>query len=189
MFQGAKLDILNLIKPRSLVLQSTDLLLPEAVTTIDVIVIKIKKLLSKFEEKEIDALRDKSLFPALNSEFMQFIDFDANGSSLVRSTCQYPAYDGASLYSGYTLGNGDIEKTLEKVFHDLHLVLLALEEALKERLSFITEEPVFSAAAKLLYTTAYQNLEEGDLLETYETLVEHFKEPLETNGFIKTHLC
>ena len=33
-FQAAKLDILNLIKPTSLVLQSTNLLLPEAVTTI-----------------------------------------------------------------------------------------------------------------------------------------------------------
>ena len=33
-FQAAKLDILNLITPTSLVLQSTNLLLPEAVTTI-----------------------------------------------------------------------------------------------------------------------------------------------------------
>ena len=37
-FQAAKLDILNLIKPTSLILQSTDLLLPEAVTTITVTV-------------------------------------------------------------------------------------------------------------------------------------------------------
>ena len=50
-FQAAKLGILNLIKPTSLVLQSTNLLLPEAVTTIDVTVTKIKKLLRKFEEQ------------------------------------------------------------------------------------------------------------------------------------------
>ena len=50
------------------------------------------------------------------------------------------------------------------------------------------EELVFSAAAKLLETTAYQNLEEGDLLDFCETLVEHFQEPLEANGFIKTLL-
>ena len=56
-FQVAKLDILNLIKPTSLVLQSTNFLLPEAVTTIDVTVTKIEKLLSKFKEKVIDALR------------------------------------------------------------------------------------------------------------------------------------
>ena len=91
------------------------------------------------------------------------------------------------MHLGYTLSNGDIEKALGKVFQDLHLVLPALE-ALNERLSFITEEPVFSAAAKLLDTTAYQSLEEGDLLETCETLMEHFKEPLEANGFVKTHL-
>ena len=84
--QAAKLDILNLIKPTSLVLQSTNLLSPEAVTTIDVTVTKIKKLLSKFDEKGIDALQDKSLFPTLNSELMPLIDFDTNGYSLGRST-------------------------------------------------------------------------------------------------------
>ena len=140
-------------------------------------------MLSKFEEKEIDALRDKSLFPTLNSEFMPLIDFDTNGYSLGRSTCRDPAYNGVTLHSGYTL-----EKALEKVFQDLHLVLPALEETLNERLSFITEEPVFSAAVKLLDTTACQNLEEGDLLEACETLVEHFKKPLEANGFSKTCL-
>ena len=50
------------------------------------------------------------------------------------------------------------------------------------------EKPVFSAAAKLLDTTVYQNLEEGDLLEACETLVEHFQEPPQANGFIKTLL-
>ena len=188
MFQAAKLDILNLIKPTSLILQSTNLLLPEAVTTIDVTVTKIKKLQSKFDEKGIDALQDKSLFPTLNSEFMPLIDFDTNGYSLGRSTRRDPAYNKVILHSGYTLSNGDIEKALEKVFQDLHLLLPALEEDFNERLSFITEELVFSAAAKLLDTTAYQNLEEGDLLEACETLVEHFKEPLEGNGFIKTRL-
>ena len=59
---------------------------------------------------------------------------------------------------------------------------------MNERLSFITEETVFSAAAKLLDTTAYQNLEEGNLLEACETLVEPFNVPLEANGFIKTRL-
>ena len=189
MFQAAKLDILNLIKPLSLVLQSSNLLLPAAVTTTEVTVTKIKRLLSKFEEKGNDALQDKSLFPTLNSEFMPLIGFDTNGYSLGTSTRRDTAYNGVILHSGYTLSNGDIEKALEKVFQYLHLVLPALEEDLNERLSFITEEPVFSAAAKLLDTTAYQHLEEGDLLEACEALVEHFKEPLEVNGFIKTRLC
>ena len=105
-YQVAKLDILNLSKPTYLVLQSTNLLLPEAVTTIDVTVTKIKKLPWKFEEKGIDALRDKSLFPTLNSEFMPLIDFDTNGYSLGRSTCRDPAYNGGTLHSSYTLSNG-----------------------------------------------------------------------------------
>ena len=120
---------------------------------------------------------------------MLLINFDTNGCNLGRSTHQDPVYNGITLHPRYTLSNQHLEKALEKVFHNLHLVLLALEEALNERLPFITEEPVFFTAAKPLYTTAYQNLEEGDLLEACETLLEHFKEPLEANGFIKTCLC
>ena len=112
---------------------------------------------------------------------MSFVDFDANGSSLGRITRRDFAYDGITLHSGYTLNNGNIEKSPEKVFHDLHLVLPPLEEAWNESLTFIIEEPVFSAATKLLDTTAYQNMEEEDL-------VEHLKEPLEANGFIETRL-
>ena len=150
---------------------------------------KIKELLSKFEEKGIDALQDKSLSPTLNSEFMLLIDLDTNGYSFGRSTHRDPPFNGVILHSGYTLSNGDIKKALAKVLQELHLVLPALEEVLNERLSFITEEPVFSAAAKLLDTTAYQNLEEGDLLEACETLLGNSKELLEANGFLKTYLC
>ena len=188
-FQAAKLDILNLIKPTSLILQSTNLVLPEAVTTITVTVKKVKKLLIKLAEKGVDALRDEVWFPTLNGKFIPRIEFDTSSSSLDRSTRQDPAQDGVTMYSGYTLRNGDIEKALEKVFHDLQsLTLPVLVEALNNRLSFITEEPVFLAAAKLLDSTAYKNLKEEDLLKACETLMEHFQKPLEENGFIKARL-
>ena len=120
---------------------------------------------------------------------MLLINFDTNGYSFSRTTHQDPPSNGVILHSGYTLSNGDIKKALAKILQDLHLVLPALEEILNERVSFIMEEPVFSAAAELLDTTAYQNLEEGDLLEACETLLENFKELLEANGFLKTYLC
>ena len=118
---------------------------------------------------------------------MPLIDFDTNGYSLGRSTCRDPAYNEVILHASYTLSNKDIEKALEGISRS-SFSLPTLEEALNERLSFIMEEPVFSAAAKLLDTTAYQSLEEGDLLEACETLVEHFQEPLQANGFNKTLL-
>ena len=59
---------------------------------------------------------------------MSFIDFDANGCSSGRITRREFAYDRITLHSGYTLNNRNIEKSPEKVFHDLHLVLPALEE-------------------------------------------------------------
>ena len=117
------------------------------------------------------------------------IEFDTSSSSLGRSTHQDPAQDGVTMYSGCTLRNGDIEKALEKVFHDLQsLILPVLVEALNNRLSFITEEPVFLAAAKLLDSAVYKNLKEEDLLKACETLMEHFQKPLEENGFIKARL-
>ena len=187
-FQAAKLDILNLIKPTSLILQSTDLLLPEAVTTITVTVKKVKKLLTKLEEKEVDVLRNEVWFPTLNGKFVPCIEFYTSSSSLGRIG-QDPTQDGVTMYSGYTLHNGDIEKALEKIFHDLQsLILSVLVEALNNRPSFITEEPVFLAAAKLLDSTAYKNLKEEDLLKACETLMEHFQKPLEENGFIKARL-
>ena len=121
--------------------------------------------------------------------FLPLIKFDEDGSSLGRSTRRDPSYSGVTLYDGYTLSNGNIEDALQKVFEDLMLVLPALEDALKERLSFLNEDPVFSSAAKLLDTTSYENLEEEDLLEACELLIEHFKQPLESNGFIKQRLC
>ena len=53
---------------------------------------------------------------------------------------------------------------------------------------FITEEPFFSAGAKLLDNIACENSEEGDLLEACETLVDHLKDPFEANGFIKNSI-
>ena len=68
------------------------------------------------------------------------------------------------------------------------MVYPAPEEALNEKLLFITEEPFFSAGAKLLDNIACENSEEGDLLEACETLVDHLKDPFEANGFIKNSI-
>ena len=121
-FQAAKSDILNLIKPTSLVLLSTNLLFPEAVTTYSN---KNQETSEQIRRKRDQCLARQIIVSTLNSEFMLLIDFDTNGYSLARSTRRDPVYNGVILHSGYTLSNGDIEKALEKVFQDLHLVLPA----------------------------------------------------------------
>lgn len=87
------------------------------------------------------------------------------------------------------MSNGNIENALHKVFTDLMIVLPALKEALENRLSFLTEDPIFCSAAKLLESTSYQNLDEEELLASCQLLAEHFKKPLESNGYIKQRLC
>ena len=121
-FQAAKSDILNFIKPTSLVLLSTNLLFPEAVTTYSN---KNQETSEQIRRKRDQCLARQITVSTLNSEFMLLIDFDTNGYSLGRSTRRDPVYNGVILHSGYTLSNGDIEKALEKVFQDLHLVLPA----------------------------------------------------------------
>jgi hypothetical protein len=148
--------------------------LPEAITTIGVTLRKVKKLMRKLNENGVDALRDESLFPTLKNEFLPSLDFDEEGISLGRSTRKDPAYTGVTTFAGYTLNSGNLENALSKVYDDVMLVLLALELALDERLSFLANDPILSSAAVLLETTAYQNRNEEDLVQPCEVLAEHF---------------
>ena len=112
-FQCVKIDLLKLIKPTSLILESMSILLPDAITTIGVTVKKVKRLMRKLNEDGVDAFRDKSLFPNLNNDFLPLLDFD-EGTSLGRSTRRDPAYTGVTTCAGYTLNNGNTESALRK---------------------------------------------------------------------------
>ena len=57
-FQYLKIDILQVIKPTSLILESLSLILPEAIPTINVTLWKVQKLHCKFEENGVDKLKD-----------------------------------------------------------------------------------------------------------------------------------
>jgi hypothetical protein len=188
-FQCVKVDLLKLIRPTSLVLESVSILLPEAITTIGVTLKKVKKLMRKLNENGVDALRDESLFPTLKNEFLPSLDFDEEGISLGRSTRKDPSYTGVTTFAGYTLNRGNLENALSKVYDDVMLVLPALELALDERLSFLANDPILSSAAVLLETTAYQNRDEEDLVQPCEVLAEHFRQSLEANGYVKQRLC
>ena len=181
-YQYVKVDLLKLIRPTLLILESVSILLPEAITTIGVTLKKVKKLLRKLIENGVNALQDEFLFPSLKNEFLPSLDFDKQGINLGKSTCKDPAYTGVTTFAGYTLNRENLETALSKVYDDVMLVLPALELALDERLSFLANDPVISSAAVLLETTGYQNREEEDL-------AEHFRQSLEANGYVKQRLC
>ena len=177
-----------MIKPTSLILESISILLPDAITTISVTVKKVKKLLQRMEVNGVNALRDESWFPTLNNEFLPLSDFDEEGTTLGRSTRNDTATMGVTTFSGYTLNHGNLDKALSKVYNDAMLVIPALECALDERLAFLANDPILASAAILLDTTAYQNRDETDLVQACKLLMEHFRQPLQANGYILQRL-
>ena len=73
-FQAVKIGVIRLIKRTSLIMEKLSLILPEAIATINVTLKKIRKLKSKLEEDGIDALKNESLFPMLNMNFLPKIE-------------------------------------------------------------------------------------------------------------------
>ena len=68
LFNVVKSDILRLIRPTSLVLESVSVLLPEAITTISISLKKIQKLHQKLESNGVDTFKDVSYFPTFATD-------------------------------------------------------------------------------------------------------------------------
>ena len=188
-FQSAKVDMLRIIKPASLILQSTSILLPDAVSIIKITVKKIWKLRKIFQIEGEEPLKNEKFFPTLNKEILPLIEYDEEGLSLGRSTCREPAHSGVVTFEGHTLSEKSLEDTLTKVSGEMSSVLIQLEQALDECLSFIAEDPLFVAVSMLLDSKSFQFKEEKDIVEAAEKVYEHFKIPLEANHFNKHRIC
>ena len=111
-------------------MEKLSLILLEAIATINVTLKKIRKLKSKLEEDGIDALKNESLFPTLNMNFLPKIEFDEDGRSLGRSTRAAPATVGVTTYNGYTLSNGNLENALHRNKNEILKVLETLQHLL-----------------------------------------------------------
>ena len=68
LFNVIKSDILRLIRPTSLVLESLSVLLPEAITTISISLKKMQKLRQKLESNGVDTFKDLSYFPTFATD-------------------------------------------------------------------------------------------------------------------------
>ena len=182
-FNTIKSDILRLIKPTSLMLESTTILLPEAITTISITSKKIKKLGQMLEEKGVEIFKDEDYFPTFNQELLPKLKFDEDGATLGRSTRSAPARVGVTTLGGYTLTGSNLEDAMSTVLKDSKKVVSALDEAITERFSSFLADPVISAASILLDTKCYINKEEDEIKEACLTIHNHFREPLTENGF------
>ena len=126
-FQCLKIDILRVIKPTSLILESLSLVLPEAITTINVTLRKVRKLHCKFEENGVDLLKDETLFPTLNQSFLPLVKFDEDSHTLWRSMKSEPPRVGVTTCNVYTLNNVNLTDALSKNCTDIKEVLESLK--------------------------------------------------------------
>ena len=172
--------MLRIIKPTSLILQSTSLLLPDAVSTMEITIKKIQKLRKIFQTEGEEPLKNEKFFLTLNKEILPLIEYDEEGLSSSCSTRREPAHCGVVTFADYMLSEQSLGEASTKV---------SGEQALNEGLSFIAEDTLFVAVCILLDSKLFQFKEEKDIVEAAEKVYEHFKLPLEDNHFNMHRIC
>ena len=99
------------------------------------------------------------------------VKFDEDGHTLGHSKRSETARVGVTTYDGYTLNNGNLTDALSKNYTDTKEVLESLENALVDRLSFLSEDSIFSPAAIFLDTKAYVNIDEEEIQQACDKLI------------------
>ena len=188
LFQSIKVDLLQIIKPTSKALESIKILSPEAVTIVENTLQQYSDLLERLNEEGVETVSDENVFPTLNKEILQLIIFDEYATSLGHNTRQDPDHAGAYIFCGCILSSRDLEVGLQNVFNEVVLIVEVLKESLEARLSFLSDDPLLSAASVLLDASSYENHDKEFILKATEKVYEHFAKPLEENGFIKLSL-
>ena len=113
------------------------------------------------------------MFPTLNQSFLPLVKFDEDGHTLGRSTRSEPARVGVTTYDGYTLNNINLTDALSKNYTDIKEVLESLENALVDRLAFLSEDSIFSSASILLDTKAYVNIDDEEIQQACDIILKN----------------
>ena len=95
---------------------------------------------------------------------------------------------GAYTFCGCILSGRDLEVGLQNVLNEVVLIVEVLKESLEARLSFLSDDPLLSAASVLLNASSYKNHDKEFILKAVKKVYEHFVKPLEENDFIKSRL-
>ena len=188
LFQSIKVDLLQIIKPTSKGLELIKILLPEAVTIVENTLQQYRDLLERFNEDGVETPRDENIFPTLNEEILQIIIFDEYATSLGHNTRQDPSHMGAYTFCGCILSGQDLGVGLQNVFNEVVLIVEVLKESSEARLSFLSDDPLLSAASVLLDASSYKSHDKEFIVKAAKKVYAHFTKPLEENGFIKLRL-
>ena len=77
---------------------------------------------------------------------------------------------------------------MQVLIHSVVLIVEVLKESLEARLSFLSDDPLLSAASVLLDASSYKNHKKEFILKVAKKVFEHFAKPSEENYFIKLRL-
>ena len=182
-FQVVKLDMLQLIRPVSKILQYNALTSPEFITLCQTVINNVQEAHKLLSLKGVDAFLEKNVFPEMNKLLSQ-INKDNNVVIIERQTCMTAHFGGDKNVSlkDYRMW-GSVENALEICHHEFVKTLCGLEQSIRVKFNSIIGNPVIKSAATFLDTKSYCSMDIEELLKAASVLVESFKLLLEANGF------
>ena len=127
-FHAVKLDILQLIRPISKILQDNVLISPEFITLCQTIINNVQKAHKLLNLKDVDTFSGKNVFPETNKLLSQ-INKDNNIVITERQTCMTDHFGGDKNVSleGYQM-QGSVENALEICHRECLKILCTLED-------------------------------------------------------------
>ena len=190
-YQAVKRDVVAYLVPCSLTLEKIDLILPEAITAIERGQKTVQKLHKKVEELGHEAFLNEDLFPTFNKEILPELKENQQppvpAETKTRSRAQEPDSNTPVTFCSYAM-RGDVSRTMVQVSESIKGILASLSTYLESRMSDITTNPLYTAAATLLDTKSYPLKPVDDVKSAAHVLEIHFDEVLSANGFDRRHL-
>ena len=84
--------------------------------------------------------------------------------------------------------NGTLEYSIASVYSAMKDSLEIMKTALSNRMSFLSENVLFSSALALLDSKSYQFKAESDILDAANVMVSHFMDVSLENDFVEQRL-
>ena len=155
--------------------------MPEAITAIERAQKIVQKLHKKVEELGHEAFLIEDLFPTFNNQILPELKENQQPPAPAETKTRSRAQDGDSdrpvTFCSYAM-RGDVSRTMVQVSESIKGILTSLSTYLESRMSDITTNPLYTAAATLLDTKSYPLKPVDDVKSAAHVLELHFDEML-----------
>ena len=178
-FNSVKLDVLEVVRPMSKILQETSLLSPTLLTTCTVTMENISQmsdLIENWKEKG----KIKELFPRT----LKVLDSLEKESVNLIPNQQLRGNDetgNETLFYG-NLMKGNVQNALDKVLNEIKAILKKMKQPFSDRYDCIVKDEFILASATFLDTQCFSCLEFDEILASAIKIKDHYSEQLATNG-------